>query len=180
MVWYSLLVAVGIFYFLLIFLYSRGQLRPEDMQPHLPELLVVMAVSEAVMSFILPRRRLEAAIRALNIEVSEEGGEIVGSFRESAVKRRVVVDAPAAVQRALPAYALAFRISVALPVSMSLLGLLLGYVGGSLPLASAFFVVALVLIAVRYPRVSAIVGAIEQVTGASCSLSAPPTEVGSR
>jgi hypothetical protein len=168
--WFSVIVAVGLFYVLLILLRSRGQLQPQHMKPHFPELIAVVGVVEAVMSFVLPQRQLAAAIRALNIEVAEEGGEIVGSFRESAVKRRVVVDAPAAVERAFPAYFKALHVGLALPVSMSLFGLLLGYIGGSLPVASTFFVVALVLIVSRYPRVATIVRAIEQVTGASCSL----------
>jgi hypothetical protein len=169
-IWVALMVSVVLYAVLLVYVRHENPDLPKSMTPTTAAAITMVVLAEAVLSFVLPRRRLDAAIKALNIAVADEGGEVVGSFRESAPVRRVVVDPPAAVARAFAAYQQPFLLGMAICESIALFGLLYGYTGGRMAIAFAYMGGGLLLQAVRYPRLSTLVRAIERNTGASCPL----------
>lgn len=141
-----------------------------EMTPHLPEMLAVVALGIAVASFVLPRKFLADGIARLNVPVTEEPGEAIGGFRESAPVRRVVTNPEQAVVSALPVFQTPFLVGMALCEAIALFGFMLGFMGARMPVAVGFFLLSLALMAVKFPRLSSITGAIERATGASCKL----------
>jgi hypothetical protein len=133
-------------------------------------LLAVLAVAVAVTSFVLPRKLFTAGLAQVQIAVAEEPGEVVGSFRESAPVKRVVTNPEQAVLGALAKLQAPFIVGMALCESIALFGLMLGFIGESMRLAVVFFLVALALMALRYPRLATVTQAVERSSNAKCTL----------
>jgi hypothetical protein len=168
-IWIALMVSVVLYDVMLVQL--RKQHDPSgDVPPHLPEMLALLAVVIAIVSFVLPRRLFTVALKRVDVKVAEEPGEVVGSFRESAPVRRAVSNPEVAVLAALAGFQSPFLVGMALCESIALFGFLLGFLGESMKVALGFFLVSLALMAVRYPRVTTMTRAIESSTGAKCVL----------
>jgi hypothetical protein len=168
-IWIALMVSVVLYDVMLVQL--RKQRGPSnDMPPHLPEMLALLAVVIAVVSIVLPRRLFAVALKQVDAKVAEEPGEVVGSFRESAPVQRVVSNPEEAILGALAVFQSPFLVGMALCESIALFGFMLGFLGESMKVAVGFFLVSLSLMAVRYPRVASMTQAIESSTGAKCLL----------
>ncbi len=167
--WFALITTVVLYDFLLIYMRKTDE-HVREVPPHLAEILSAIALGVGVTSIVFPRKVFADNVRRMEIAVAEEPGEAIGGFRESAPVRRVVAKPAEAVSSAFAPFQTPWLLGMALCESIALFGLVLGYLGENMLVASAFFLVALVLMASKYPRVSTIIGAIERVTGATCTL----------
>jgi len=64
-----------------------------------------------------------------------------------------------------------FIVGMALCEAIGLFGLMLGFMGASTKVAVGFFLAAIVLMAVRYPRLPTFTRAVEVASSAKCVLS---------
>jgi hypothetical protein len=168
MIWASLVIGVVVLDAVMIYLHKQVAQEEhhastralQEMPAYYPELFAVVATCVAVLAVWFPRKLLTDGVsnRRKNIEIADEGG------------RRVVVKPVETVRDLMLAYQPTFLIGMALSEAVALIGFMLGFLGGSLLVASAFFLVALVLMVAKYPRLSTVIGAIERVTGATCPL----------
>ena len=142
-----------------------------DLPPHFPEMLMALAVVLAVVSFVVPRRLFQGGLKHVDVKVTEEPGEVVGSFRESAPVRRVVTNPQEAILGAMAVFQPPFIVGMALCEAIGLFGLMLGFMGASTKVAVGFFLAAIVLMAVRYPRLPTFTRAVEVASSAKCVLS---------
>ncbi len=165
--WLSLIISTVLF--LVVFKIARNVPRaPPD--PTMVAGVMAMALVSAGLSVFFPPRAFVTGLKRLNLKVTGEAGEPIGSFRESAPQRRVVADPEGAVHAALPLFQRSFLVGMALAESVALLGFELGYIGAPVRLMMVFFGVAWILMASKLPRVSTITKAIERATGAECRL----------
>jgi hypothetical protein len=139
-----------------------------DALPFLPAVLGVVALVDAVVSFVLPARLLDQAIRA-NPPASgvEASAAEPAGFREPVPERRVVHMTDAALRALLPGFQTYVILGLALSESISLFGLVLTRVGADLRLALPFFGAGTILALVRVPSKATLFGAVERVTGAT-------------
>jgi hypothetical protein len=161
--WGALLISVALFYVVV------KVMRPDPnvgLAPHLDQMLAIAAVLVAVTSVVLPRIAFVAGLKQLNLRTEERQGEPVGGFRESAPVTRFVADPDEAILRAFGAYQSAFLVGMALAESIALFGFVLEFLGGSVLVASGYFVVAVALMATKFPRLTTIKAAIERATNA--------------
>ena len=142
-----------------------------DPQVHaMVPLFGALAAGTAVLSFFLPARAFATALRAAKIQVSDEPGEAPGGFRQAALVQKIVARPTEVLVDALARWQPAFLMGMALAESISLLGLVLGYLGAP-PLAYLPFVGAgLTIMLVKYPRLDAVTTAIERASGAKLKL----------
>ncbi len=142
---------------------------PEESEapPHMAEMLGALALGTAVLAVFFPAQQLSRARRAMPAPTREELGEAVGSFRESAPSRRVFENPEQALVDALKRAQTTFIIGMALCESIALLGFVLGFMGEPPAKYLPFFAVALLLMATKFPRTSAVARALERAKGAS-------------
>ena len=131
--------------------------------PHLPELLGALAVGIAIVSIVLPAKGFDAALRAMDVQLENEVGEPVGSFRESAPTKRLIAEPHKTVLAAFARYQTPFIIGMALAESICLFGFMLGFLGAPPYAYAPFFALGLGLMAWRFPRLVTITSALERV-----------------
>jgi len=164
--WMALLAS----HLLLYFVVAAHMLHEEapPMPPHLAELLAAISLGVVVIAIVLPAKAIDQGLRNLDVETTNEVGEAVGSFRESAAVTKVVANPERAVLAALPRFQTPMIIGLALAESVSLFGFLLGLFGAPAWTWAPFFGVGIALTVIKFPRLSAITRAIERVKGARC------------
>ena len=143
---------------------------PGALQPMMPDLFGAMAFGIALMSIVLPARLFRSSLRGAAFAVTNEPGEMIGSFRESAPMRKRVSEPAQAVVAVFARYQTSFIIGMALAEAVGLLGLMLGYLGAPLLRYAPLSAVSIVLMAARFPQLATLTRAIERATGASCDL----------
>lgn len=148
---------------------QQGNLPPEPIA--LERVFPVVAVALGALSIIEPRRRFAGAVATIKFEVEERASDAVGSFRESAVVTRVIRDPDAAILRTFVAFHQPFMMGNALAQSIAVFALALAKAGARPGVVCVYFVVALGLLASKFPRLSTITSAIERATGAVVSSS---------
>jgi hypothetical protein len=171
-VWISLVVSVLLF--LLWQILTQGPPRPA-FHVTMAIGLAPVALAVAVLSVLLPARVLRLALREQSIPVTDQRGESIGTFQESAPMLHVIADPEGAVLGAWPRYQSALIIGMALAEAVALFGLLLAYLGAPLAVWTPFFVVCFALMATKFPRLETLTRAIERATGATCKLATPGT-----
>jgi len=139
------------------------------MPPHMDVMLGAFSVGVGIMSLAFPARLFAMTVRNAKLDIESRPGEARperGDVRQPLPTDRVFVDPELARGRAMGLWQQPLLIGMALAESIALMGFMLGFVGESMPVASAFFVAALVLMLLRYPRLSAIERALEQAANA--------------
>lgn len=162
--WAALLVATAIF---LVVVQVAPAPAPEPI-PMLPAVLAVVALADAVASFLIPAMALRKALGAARVEVVEQAVADPNSvipYRD-APKRRVFADANAATRAAVMAFQTPFILSLALSESIALFGFILGYLGHSKPVYLPFFVLSWILFLLRFPTRERVLGPLERAKGA--------------
>ena len=126
-----------------------------------------VSVANAVLSFVLPARTYERALAAIRVEVEPEPeAGFEGGFRQGASSSNRFANPAKALRSALGAFQTAFILSLALSESVALFGFALSRLGAPLTTAAPFFVVAWVLMGVRYPTHARAFGRFEARFGA--------------
>ena len=166
-IWMAIFVATVLYVLVLAFV-----VRSPAQAPPLVALAVPAAIV-AVMSVVIPRKLLGDSLRTLNVTVTNEAGEPIGSFRESAPMRKVIADPAQAIVDAFPRYHTTLLMGLALAESVALFGLAAGYMGAPPAVSAPFFAVSFALLATKFPRAETIARALERKTGAACDLSRP-------
>jgi len=165
--WFALLLSV----FLYAGLPFTGLLPPAK-GPPLPIMsyaLAAMSLALAVTSFLLPKTIYSGALRATQVETTEEVAPSAFSeqYRAATPKARVFVDPNAAKSKAYAVFFTPFILSLALSEAIALFGLVLASLGFDKVVYLPFFGVGAVLIALRFPNEASILAAFERAHGAS-------------
>jgi hypothetical protein len=163
--WMAQIIAGGMFLFLIA---SHLAHVPDGQQmpPHLPEMLGALCIGMAIITVVLPARRLDAALRAMDVTFENEVGEPVGSFRESAPTTKLIAKPHDTMLAALARFQQPFMMSLSLAQSINLFGLFVGYYGAPPQAYAPFFALGLGLMVWRFPRLSMVTSALERVKGA--------------
>ncbi len=132
--------------------------------------VAVVAATLAVASFLLPSRLYSAALERLAlpvIEVPVQNNDAARDYRSAAGSQRVFREADAARSAMVRAFQAPFLVSVALAESIAILGVVIAQ-GRLAPSVYAlpFFVVAWVLLGLRFPRVANVVEPAERLYSA--------------
>jgi hypothetical protein len=163
--WGALFASTVIFFVIMLVVHPETSGPPE---PIMAPALGFVALTTAVMSFIIPRmnyRQATANVKLDTVEESVDTGSDVLPYRGGA-KRRVFTDAKAARKKALMIFQTPFILSLALSESIALYGFVLGFLGFHFLIALPFFIVSWVLIALRFPTEQKVFGQFETGTGA--------------
>ncbi len=141
-----------------------------EMPPHLPEMLGALALGLAVVSVVFPAKAFDQGLRSMAVRTTNEVGEAVGSFRESAPVTKVVADPEQAVVDAFARFQTAMIVGLSLAEAISLFGFMIGFMGGPVYGYAPFFALGIALTLSKFPRLVTITSAIERVKGARCEL----------
>lgn len=117
-----------------------------------------VAVMSAVMSFVVPGIIVKPALANADVklrEVPDPNASIQVSGKTPTIK--VVADPRAFRQRAYAMFLTPWLLAVALSESVAIFGLVLHFMGASLPIIAPFFAVSFLLIAMRFPTEKAII-----------------------
>lgn len=169
--WGALVSSNALYFGLLLYLNTadarRAGLHPD---PTLALVFAPVALGLAVASVLLPARLHAAAARAAAVETRDDlRDDPLGAtqgFRRPASSERVFADPAAARRAALQAFLAPFIVGMAMAESVSLFGLVLGFLGFGLAVVAPFFVVGAGLQATRYPTEAAVEGPFERAHGA--------------
>jgi hypothetical protein len=134
--------------------------------PHLDELLALVAAVIAVLSVVLPLTVFADALAEANLRTEAWPNDASGGFRDASPMTRVIANPDDAMATALGVYRSPFVIGMALAASIALLGLVLAHLGADVEVVAGFFAVAILLMAVKFPREAVLRTAIEQATKA--------------
>ncbi len=133
-------------------------------------MLGALAAGIAVLSFFLPARIFAIALRSAKIAVSEEAGEGLGGFRQATLAQKTVARPTETVLDALARWRPTFLIGMALAESISLFGLMVGFLGAPALVYLPFIAAGLAIMLVKYPRLETVTSAIERASGAKLKL----------
>ena len=135
--------------------------------PMLVLVLVGTAIATAVMSFILPRHLLRAALAAAEVETTEIADQNAQSlFRDAATMVRVFEDSAAARRAALVASYTPSILRFALSEAVALYGFVLAFLGAELTVYLPLFLISWVLFGAHFPARAKIDKALEDAKGA--------------
>jgi hypothetical protein len=129
----------------------------------------VMAITIAVMSFLLPRQVHVRTLRAKNLAVVEEAdpSSAFSNYRGSLGKRKVFADPASARSTAIRLAQTPMILALALSESIALFGFVLGFLRFPLLMVAPFFALSWTLILLRFPTDKAAVAALERTYGAT-------------
>ncbi len=170
--WGALTFTVFIYGFIL-HATGHGNVNPvrEGMDPTLPIMLGVTALSVAVVSFVLPAKFFRASAQRLarSLKVTDTVNVVMPGdergFRTAPPSSKVYENGSAALAAAFTAFQTPFILGLALSESIVINGFLLGFMGYGLRFAAPFFAVGLVLLLVRFPTKDRVAGMFEEATG---------------
>ncbi|AKF09577.1 hypothetical protein DB32_006726 [Sandaracinus amylolyticus] len=164
MLWLALLIAQGIFVLLLaVPLVELPSARPDDT---LLAVLVAVATSSAIASFLLPQHFLRAALARHRFEMREvpDPSAPVG-FRGAAPTIREHADVAAVHRIARMIGTTPFILSIAFSESISVIGFASAFLGHPPIVWGAFIATGIALTALRFPTDATFFGPIERHTG---------------
>lgn len=145
---------------------------PHPPQPFMLPVMVGIALTTVVVSFVLPRQLMTKALTAtltpLIVEEPNPAAEV--TFREAAPPLKVFGDPAEAWKRALFAYQQPMILSLALPESVALFGLSLVSLGFPRTAALPFLVVCWMLQLARFPTDAKLAAAVKVATGVELPL----------
>lgn len=158
--WASLLGATVMFLGVLLFL--GPQQHREPVAAMLPAFGLV-ALTIAVLSFVLPQRLYTQALERIEIDVVErpgaQGSDVIPD--RAAPARRVAKKPAKALRRAFGIYQTKLVLACALGESVAVFGFLLGFTGHPLLHALPFFVISWALLLLQFPTLAKILGPVE-------------------
>ncbi len=163
--WGALFASTVIFFVIMLVVHPENQGPPQSI---MAPAFAFVALTTAVMSFIMPRMNYRQAIANVKLETVEQSvdtGSDVLPYRSGA-KRRVFAKPDQARRKALVIFQTPFILSLALSESIALYGFILGFLGFHFLIALPFFLVSWVLIALRFPTEQKVFGPFEAGTGA--------------
>ncbi len=167
--WASLLASN--FLYLGALAYVRANRTPPP--PPVSALVVALAlagITNAVMSFVVPRLVYQRAALATRVDIREGlTGDPMGAtqgFRTAAASGRVFSDGGAARRVAFQAFQAPFIVGMAMAEAVSLFGFVLGFLGAEWAQVLPFFAVGIAAQAVRFPTARRVEGMFEAVHGA--------------
>lgn len=141
---------------------------PGALPPLALPLFALVALSTAVLSFVIPKRSYAAAAKSVEIPVApsqDSGGMPAGMFQGAGPARKLPAHPDEARRRATVLFQTQFILSLALSEAVALFGFMLGHLGFSLVQFVPFFAVSLALMALRFPTEERIVAMFEAATG---------------
>lgn len=156
---YAALFASTFVYVLVLFVVKVDVVDPPP--PILPMVLGVVALSVAVVSFVLPGITLKTAVRNLGLATRP-----APNFGDQPAGTLVFEDPAEARRRAAPALQTAMILRLALRESIALFGLVVGMLGYGLVAASPFFVASWILFAIAFPSQASLDRELENASGA--------------
>lgn len=165
--WFALLAACFLYVVIAyVFLKTPPALQPN---PMMPPVFGFVSLTIAVTSFLLPRWLYQQAARAVDVKTEEEvaPSAFPERYRDAMPKRVMFSDPKAAMGKAFACFMTPFILSLALSEAIALFGFVLAQIGNPRPFTAPFFVAGAILIAIRFPTQSAILGMFERARGAS-------------
>lgn len=131
--------------------------------------LCVMAAVVTVLSFFMPRVIYRNAVKTMETQTTEEiaPNAFPARYREVMPKRVVFADPEAAQKQAYLCFQTPFIMSVAMSEAIALFGLVLAQLGFDALHTLPFFIVGILLIAIRFPRHEQVTKAFEQAREAA-------------
>jgi hypothetical protein len=139
------------------------------LNPMTPTIFAVVSVALAVASFLVPRIVYQQTTRVMNSKTEEEvaSSAFPDRYREAMPKRVVFAEPETAAKTAFLCFHTPFILALAFSEAVALLGFLAAQMGYPLPSSLPFFVAGALLIAIRFPRQSTVLGMFERARGAS-------------
>lgn len=165
--WGSLLGAVGVYAALAVSGLLEAPRAPSS--PVLFPAFGGLAVTLAVMSFILPANVYRQAVAGVKLAVIDEPASEVfaAQYRKASPTMKVFADPAAAVTKAAMCFQTPFILSLALSEAIAMFGLVLAVLGFGVMKAALFFAAGAALIIVRFPTAAKIIEPFEAAKGAS-------------
>ena len=160
-VWAGIIASVGVFFVVL----HVSEHPTEPQTPAMFPLFAIAALSAAVASFLVPPRIHAEMARAQGIETREEPNSVTPGAATGT--RRAFAQPDKARAAAWRLFNSSFILSLALSEAVALFGFAVGFTGFGEERALPFFAVALVLLALRFPRGGAAEKMLEKSLGAS-------------
>lgn len=143
---------------------------PQDNAPQMPMLVIfaVVAVGEAIASFIVPANMMRTGFKTLEVETTEEpvANDDSAMFRTEPRMQKVIKNPKKALRVARARYQTPLILGLALSEAVAINGVILSQLGFSMAVFLPFLVVGLVLVAIRFPSDERLVAALEAGTGA--------------
>jgi len=136
----------------------------EPPQPIMAAAFALVSLAVAGASFFMPATMRKTAFQNMKLdfeEVADTGASDVLPYRD-APKRRVFANPKNVARRALGMYQTSVILELALSESIGLFGYVLGFLGFPIAVVIPFFVVSLVLIAIRFPTPAKAFGPFER------------------
>ncbi|MCA9595508.1 MAG: hypothetical protein KC776_19470 [Myxococcales bacterium] len=163
--WGAIFGSTFVFVFMMLVVHPEN---PGPPPPMLPPMFALVALTTAVMSFVVPRVQYRQAVARVKLDTIEEmadAGSDVLPYR-SGPKRRVFAKPDEARRKAFLLFQTPFILSLALSESIALFGFVLGFMGFASWIAYPFFGVSWVLFALRFPTEDKVLRPFEAGTGA--------------
>ena len=161
-IWFALLMSAFLYIGLVFFVL------PKPTRPARDAFMLVgicaMSAVVAVMSFIMPRILYRNAVKRVDTQTTEQiaPNAFPGRYREVTPKRIVFADPVAAQKQAYLCFQTPFIMSLALSEAIAICGLVLAQLGYEALYPLPFFIVGILLIAIRFPRHEQVIKAFEQ------------------
>ena len=135
--------------------------------------LAAASLFAAVLSVMMPRLQFRQALAQARFELKDVPDErAMPTHRDDGPTVKAFAHPQAALRRATALFQTPFILSMALAESIAAMGLVVGMQGFGLLGAAPFFVVALVLFGVHFPREATVVRALREVYGAQLKVRA--------
>ncbi len=164
--WAALVVSTLLIAFVVFWVHPDP---PPPFDPKLELILSVVAVANAVASFVVPSIVAASNARRLNVGVYP-ANQLTGAPAR-------FTDPQRAARQAMAIGQTAFILSMALSEVLSLLGLVLHMLGAPTPHVVPFLVAGTLLSLVRFPTVARMVTPFERAVGATFAASVEPVPV---
>lgn len=150
------------------YLASTAAARGDRLPPPEPKVVlgfVVIAISSAVMSVVLPARQAATLLSRQRFTLGVQPREGHGGYREVLASDRVLERPNEALEQALPAFQTWLITGMALAESVAILGLALVVLGEPPVFAMPFFVVCWALMASKFPTRAKLIALVERAAG---------------
>lgn len=167
--WGALLASNLAYVVILQVLRSGSSMPPPTPIVTLLPMLALLGVVNLAMSFALPRVFYARAASAYRPAVREDvAADPLGArgFRTAAASERVFAEPEAARQQALAVFMTPFILGMALAESVSIFGLVLGFLGGHYREVLPFFALGVLAQVVRFPTAEGVEGSFARAHGA--------------
>jgi hypothetical protein len=171
--WFALFAACFVYVAIAyVALANVKKARPELLDPMIPQVCAFVAVALAVASFLVPRIVYQKTARLMNPKTEEEAAPTAfpSRYREAMPKRVVFAEPEAAAKTAFTCFMTPFILALSLSEAIAICGFLVAQIGYAPTYSLPFFVTGALLVAIRFPRQSTVLGMFERARGASFPL----------